>query len=399
MRKPLVTVLKLLVLVGLFAWIIADIQWDDAIVRTSADETIVEQFDGRIVGAWDRDVVRLSSGDDVREFRVGPLADGGHLAVAPGLLTYFRQLDLTWFVFGALGYVASMAAASARWWWLLARNGIHVRMRSALRLTWIGVFFNNVVPGQTGGDLVKAVYIVRQSPGRRVAAAMSVVVDRVLGLGSLALLGALVVLFDLERFGWLALGIWAVLLAVCALGVFAFSRRLRRALGLDALLRRLPAKLAESLMKIDAAVFFYREHKAGILVWVVLGAVNHVITVASFFCMGEALRIGVPPLEYFVLVPIALIGAAVPIAPNGWGVGEALFGKLFGTYAAVHVGPGVPDPEAVMQTRGVALSVLYRLHTTLWSLVGGVMLLTDRHRVTKAELEAARDDGPPELAR
>ncbi|MBI5853508.1 MAG: flippase-like domain-containing protein [Planctomycetes bacterium] len=399
MRKPLVTALKLLVLVGLFAWIIANIQWRDSIQRTAADESIVERVEGRIVGAWDRAVVHLAVGEETQEFKIGPIQGGGHIAVAPGLLTYFRQLDLTWFVLGALGYVASMAAASARWWWLLARNGIHVRMRSALRLTWIGVFFNNFVPGQTGGDLVKAVYIVRQSPGRRVAAAMSVVVDRVLGLGSLALLGAVVVLFDVDRFGWLALGIWAVLLAVCAIGVFAFSRRLRRALGLDALLRRLPEKFAAALMKVDAAVFFYRDHKAGIFVWVVLGALNHVITVASFFCMGEALRIGVPPLEYFVLVPIALIGSAVPIAPNGWGVGEALFGKLFGTYAAVHVGPGVPDPEAVMRTRGIALSVLYRLHTTLWSLVGGVMLLADRHRLTRAELDAARDEGPPEVAR
>jgi len=41
-----------------------------------------------------------------------------------------------------------------------------------------------------------------------------------------------------------------------------------------------------------------------------------------------------------------------------------------------------------MATRGVALSVLYRLHTTLWSLVGGAMLLIGRDRVTHEELQA-----------
>ncbi|MCC6784137.1 MAG: flippase-like domain-containing protein [Planctomycetes bacterium] len=398
MKKPLVTALKLLVLVALFAWIISNIHWRDTVLHRAADGSVVEEIVGRILGPWDQDTLRLDIEGTERTFAMGPAPDGSQFTVSPGLLTYFRQLDRLWFALGALGYVVSMTAASARWWWLLARNEIRIPVLSALRLTWIGVFFNNVVPGQTGGDLVKAVYIVRRSPGRRMAAAMSVVVDRVLGLASLALLGALVVLADLERFGWLAAGIWAVLLAVTGLGVFAFSRRLRRALGLDALLRRLPPKLATALMKIDAAVFFYRDHKTGILVWLALGALNHVVTVASFYCMGEALHIGVPPLEYFVLVPIALIASAVPIAPNGWGVGEALFGTLFGKFAATHVGAGVPDAEAVMRTRGIALSVLYRLHTTLWSLVGGVMLLTDRQRVTKAELEAARGDDPDAAA-
>jgi hypothetical protein len=78
----------------------------------------------------------------------------------------------------------------------------------------------------------------------------------------------------------------------------------------------------------------------------------------------------------------------VPIAPNGWGVGEALFGTLFGKFGAIHLQGLVPDPEQVMRTRGVALSVLYRLHTTLWSLVGGAMVLLDKDRVTRREVEA-----------
>ena len=395
MKRRLVPVVKLALLAVLIAWVVSNIQWRDRVVRTDAAAVVVEQLDGRIVGPWDVSRIVIDADSGRHAFGVGPQADGGIVAVTPGLATYFLHLDKLWFALGALGYLVSMVVAASRWWWLLAKNDITLRFHEALRLTWIGVFFNNFVPGQTGGDLVKAVYIVRRSPGRRVQAAMSVVVDRVLGLASLALLGAIVVLFDLERFAMLGLGIWAVLLAVTGLGVFAFSRRLRRSFGLDALLRRLPPKMSEPLMKVDAAVFFYRGHKPGICVWLLVGSLNHVVTVASFYCMGEALGIGVPPLEYFVLVPIALIASAVPIAPNGWGYGELLFGTLFGKFAAVHVGAGVPDPEAVMRTRGIALSVLYRLHTTLWSLVGGVLLLTDRHRVTKAELDAARESNDP----
>jgi hypothetical protein len=39
-----------------------------------------------------------------------------------------------------------------------------------------------------------------------------------------------------------------------------------------------------------------------------------------------------------------------------------------------------------MGTRGVALSVLYRLHLTFWSLLGGVFLFFEKDRVTRDEV-------------
>jgi hypothetical protein len=78
--------------------------------------------------------------------------------------------------------------------------------------------------------------------------------------------------------------------------------------------------------------------------------------------------------------------------PNGWGLGEYMYGYLFGLAAQ-------PGAQEVMTTRGVALSVLYRLHLTLWSLLGGLFVLFEKDRVTKADidreaqLEAEEDRG------
>jgi hypothetical protein len=41
-----------------------------------------------------------------------------------------------------------------------------------------------------------------------------------------------------------------------------------------------------------------------------------------------------------------------------------------------------------MGTRAVALSVLYRLHTTLWSLLAGLLVLFGRDRVTQQDIAA-----------
>jgi uncharacterized membrane protein YbhN (UPF0104 family) len=210
-----------------------------------------------------------------------------------------------------------------------------------------------------------------------------VIVDRILGLGSLALLAALVVVFRLDRFGSLAVGIWSGLAGVLALGVLAFSRRIRRAIRLDALLKRLP--LSGLLRKIDNAIYFYRGHTAGIALWMVAGMASHVLSVLSVSLIGQALAVGMPMFEYFVLVPIINIVSAVPLGPNGWGVGEALFGYLFGVYGADFI--TAFDPVAVMRTRGVALSLVYRIHLTLWSLLGGLLALLEKEKVTQADVQ------------
>lgn len=387
------TLVKLLVLAGLLAWVVGSIQWSDRLSRVSADKKeTLEVIEGKIIGPWDAPEVRFRADTDTEERVVSsePAEDGSTLQVTAGFLTYVRNLDVGLFLAGALCFLFSMVFASQRWWWLLRKNTIEVTRVEALRYTWIGVFFNNVVPGLTGGDLVKAIYITKRAgSGSRVAAIISVVVDRILGLASLALLGAIVVLFYRERFPQVALAIWGVLAAVGLFGVVAFSRRIRRGLGLDALLRRLP--MSGHLQRIDNAIFFYRSHSAGIAAWLIAGALNHGVSVLSVLLIGQSIHVGMPPAEYFVLIPVINIVSAVPVAPNGWGVGEWLYGTLFGKFGARHL-PGIVDATKVMATRGVALSVLYRIHTTLWSLIGGVLMFVDKDRVT-------RDDVEDEIAR
>ena len=245
---------------------------------------------------------------------------------------------------GALCYFLSVLIATTRWWQLLRYNQLDVTWVEAFRFTWIGIFFNNVVPGQTGGDVVKALYIMKRCHGGRVPAVVSVAVDRILGLSSLALLAAFIVLFDLERFGNLALAIWAVVGAVALIGMIAFSKRIRRLIRLDQMLNALPGFLAAPLQRIDQSVHFYRAHKFGIGLWVVIGMFNHVSSVMAVVLIGKALGVGMPVYEYFVLIPVINIISALPVGPNGWGIGEAAYRYLFGEYGAQYIAGQFADP-------------------------------------------------------
>lgn len=387
MKRVVVTVVKLAVVAALFWFVFRQIPFVDRLVARQGDAIVAEQ-DVEIVGRWQADPLRyrtVAGGES--EVRPGVQPDGRTIEVAPGFLTYWRNLDPLLFGLGAFCYFLTALIAGARWWWLLRVNGTDVSLFETLRFTWIGIFFNTVMPGNTGGDVVKGLYIMKRCPGHRVPVLVSVIVDRVLGLGSLAILAAIVVLFALEDFADLAVWIWLVIAGVGLLGVVAFSKRLRQFVRLKWLLDRLPPRIGGVLKLVDQAVFFYRDHKFVIAMSLLVGVVNHVVSVGSVVLIGHALGVGMPTFEYFVIVPVINILSAIPIAPNGWGFGEALYKGLFSTYGAGHVAGVAPAAAAeAMGTRGVALSVLYRLHLTFWSLLGGVFLLFEKDRVTRDDV-------------
>ncbi len=298
-----------------------------------------------------------------------------HRDVSPGLLTIVRlsrKLLLLLFVF-AYGPITLISIS--RWWYLLRTIGVPVRFGEAFRLTFIGFFFNSAVPGLTGGDLVKAVYIARRSKGARVKAFMSVLVDRLIGLFALGLLAALVLLPHLgdARFRTAATIVFLFLGTAVALAAVFLSRRLRRVLRVEKLLGKLP--FAHLFLEVDRAVVIYRDHPRAVLLSVLMSLGNHLSLCVMAVGMGRALGLDVPAAEYFILVPVCMMLASIPLLPGGWGLRESAFIAFFGAV-------GVPA------TLAFALSVLIGLTQLAWSLLGGVFFLARPDRVTAREAES-----------
>ena len=367
-------------LVGiLFAVIFYNITWIDSYSRLNQQGVVVEQVEGSIAGAWDQDTLQFlpTASSEAIDLHRGVQLDGTTILVSPGLPTYIRNLDMALFSLGALLFFTFVVVINARWWFLLRANGLGVRFIEAQKFGWIGLFFNNVMPGATGGDVVKAVYIIRRCSGDKVPAVVSIVVDRILGVVSLLVVGSLASLLAMDRFPVFASTMWLTGLGVLVFCFLLISPTLRRVLFFDALVAKLPEKLGAIIRDLDAAVLHYRGHLLGIGGWILASPVIYTLLVGSFFCMSEALGVGVSVADLFFIVPVASVIQGIPIAPAGWGIGEAAYGTLIGKFGASAL-PGVPDAEQVMRTRGVALSVLHRVHVALWSLIGGIAMLVDR---------------------
>ena len=91
-----------------------------------------------------------------------------------------------WLVAAVAIWLPTYALVSLRFYEVLRMQGLQVSFVQALRWTMVGSFFDLCMPSSSGGDIVKAGYVVKaMGTGNRMRGIMAVTFDR--GIGLLAL--------------------------------------------------------------------------------------------------------------------------------------------------------------------------------------------------------------------
>lgn len=300
----------------------------------------------------------------------------------------WESANPVWLVAAFLFLASGTPVACYRWGLLLRLQAINLSYWVILRLTMIGIFFNIVVPGGVGGDLLKMVYLRREAGERTPEGVLTIVVDRIIGLSGLLVVALVSVFFslDLLRSGppqmRAAVGVVALGAAggvACAVALFAspWLTGLRWVQSLVGFLqKRLPEKVAHIAERVFAAFFLYRDSPGMLLYALGLSTVVHSLIACSVACVGMAYGVTILSLpDYFLATMVANVVAAIPLTPGGLG-GRDLVLALFFKAA------GATGPEA-----GLIPTVMSFL-MVLWSLVGGLFFIFEK--ATPGEL--------PELA-
>ena len=239
------------------------------------------------------------------------------------------RTDITLFAAAAGFFVLSNALGAGQWYLLLRGQSLAVSPGQTAATYWVGVFFNNLLPGNIGGDAVR-IYDVRRLTGATGRAAAATFMDRFIGLFSTCCLalGACALVADVRRPGLVTLlgTVWVTLAALLTMGL---SRRLgRQVRGFLGLL--LPRRLAAGVERLRSSIAVYRE-QTGLLAaaWAVsLGVQFSRILVYWAAGLAVGLEVG---LRYFMgFQPAAAIVAALPISVGGLGVREGVLVELFG---------------------------------------------------------------------
>lgn len=251
-----------------------------------------------------------------------------------------RPIDVLALLLAAILMAATVGLQIFRWFVLVRALDLPFTLRNAYRLGLVGYYYNTVLPGSIGGDLLKGYFIAKEQKGRRAAAIATVLIDRAMGLFGLILFVAVS--------GSIAWGLGneqitqeaalqrivkvMVILAAAIAGGYLLLGLLppRRADRFAGRLRWIP-KLGNALAEAWYAVWTYRQRPGAVLLGVGITAVAHAAMMASFYFASRSFAAdNLPTLpEILVIAPIGFIVQALPVSPGGVGVGEAAFAYLF----------------------------------------------------------------------
>jgi len=321
------------------------------------------------------------------------------MSVCAGLLVYlFAKTDRNslsdaisqaclhwpWLVLGLILTFLGLLSGGIRWGRILAFHGFQFRTRKVLHMFFVGQFFNSFMLGACGGDLVRAYYTWKDQPGRRTAAAMTVVMDRAIGLFATILFSCIMIFARINVFldneGPLDTGIvMLTFLVATAAGLFVLFRQ--NVFEHFRLFRWLEnsTRIGPLIRKAYEIFFLYRKDRRVLLPALGLSLFNLVLLTLACCCFGHALNLKVSAIDYFALFPIITVLTAVPITPGSLGVRETLFVSLF---SAVFV----DRPHAIL------LSLMVYIGGAFWSLFGGILYITVSSREERrlpATLETA----------
>ncbi len=293
----------------------------------------------------------------------------------------FSRLSWGYFALSLAAYIIGQIVVAFRWWLLLRAQSIHIGPVAAVRLYFVGLFYNNVMPSSVGGDLLKAYYVTKHTH-RRLEGVLSVFIDRLVGLAGMMLMAVAAYLLFLRgrpleaeagpaeaveqgvasshgAIPWI-LAIGAVLLA--ALLIHPGSRRrLQRAGG------RLWGRSAEMLGRVWAALVVYCRKPWTMAAAMLLTLLGQSIVIAAFWPLGRNLGLEAGPKYYFVIFPVTWVIGAIPVSIAGLGVLEAGIVTLFTSLTAA------------TRESALALAFCQRFVWVLASLPGGMVHLLGGH--------------------
>jgi uncharacterized protein (TIRG00374 family) len=227
-------------------------------------------------------------------------------------------------------YVAMLALATWRWQLLLEALGVVVPLRHLTASYLVATFFNNFLPSNIGGDIVR-VRDGSRLTGSTTSSLTVVGIDRILGLGALWMLAALAFVFASPELRGLA-GARVVLLGLglvfVALGTVFFRPGIAR--RLMALTRLNAVDWArERFEVVQAAVHSYRAQVGTVWLAFTASLALQALVVWYFLAIARALGIPLSVSAAFLMVPLCTLIQAVPISFNGWGLREGLFALYF----------------------------------------------------------------------
>ncbi|MFK7889209.1 MAG: lysylphosphatidylglycerol synthase transmembrane domain-containing protein [Granulosicoccus sp.] len=267
----------------------------------------------------------------------------------------------------ALAYLFAMgltAYGAVKWWVLMPRNRNHPL--TFIRVNFISNFVGIFFPGIVGIEAARIAGITKSSNDLPAALA-SVLVDRMFGLFTLAIvvaiggLAASSVVPDAIQI--------ACLLAIAGMAILVFALMSKRSRAVLSVV--LPNKINRALAKLYECLDLYRDRRLTLYFSLLLSLIFQLLRVMMVYLLARSLSLDVSFEYLLVVVPIASFAQMIPISIYGVGIRESAMVTLLA-------------PVGVTTEAAIALSLLFLAIQIAGSLPGAILFALG-HRLPHAQ--------------
>ena len=277
-----------------------------------------------------------------------------------------READYRWIAAAILAYIIVELGAVVRWHILLKVQGINLSVPRVGGLFLIGMFYNQFLPGGTGGDIIKTYLLWKETPDKKSGALLAVLFDRLVGLIALIIITGVLIFM---RYGWLTretgtrlddnplhnprFYVMVVLIVFGSSVVFVATTFIISGFNL---LRSLPHRFPgrEKLIEISAAYHLYARHWRATIAAFGASIVCHLGTFATFLCVAYAFRANVALIDFFAIMPVERTISSLPISFAGVGTREFVLQVMLFNLCAVP--PNAPPDYWMATARLIGLT-------------------------------------------
>jgi len=280
---------------------------------------------------------------------------------------------------------ASNLLGAFQWSRLLHAVGIRIPFWKVCAYYHVGLFFNNFLPANVGGDFARILDASRGGSGSRASAFATVLMDRMIGtvaLGGLAVLTVLPALGELKLSPAFVVALYGGAFAFFALSVamlWAIFHPRLLALVERALAAIRLGRLKPALDELSERLAGFRGQRRMFMELFAVATGVQLMRVGVHVLVARALGLHVPIAYFFLFVPLLAVIVSLPISLNGIGVREGAGVVLFGLVG-------------VRQDLAFTLQFTTYLVAVAVSMIGGIVFLVRiPHRRAEARVSRRSD--------
>ena len=251
----------------------------------------------------------------------------------------------------------------ARWVLILKSSGVDISVKEATRIYLVSSFLGNFLLAGVGAEAMRAWSLGRRTNENSEAVA-SVAVDRLLGLLSIVMLGAV------GAIAWTGgpdRAIEQTVIVVAVLVCIGSVAMLWADVVLRAIVppRWLVGRAGGALLRLVDAVGRYRGRRGVMGLVLGLSIAVQCLRIAQAWLLGVGLGIAVPFRYYLLFMPIGLLALLLPVSVGGLGVPQGVIVWLL-------------HPRGVPDAQSFALATLIVLTGFAGNLPGMLLYLGSR---------------------